>query len=66
MQCPRCGADNADNAAACAACRQDLSDINLTAARAAIDSTVASTGSGRSSHSRPGRVMMEGSDPGER
>ncbi len=38
MQCPKCGADNLDDAAACVACRQDLSNLNMTAARPGVDS----------------------------
>jgi tetratricopeptide (TPR) repeat protein/predicted Ser/Thr protein kinase len=66
MECPHCGAQNIDDAARCTACRQDLSDLNLTAARAAVEQTVASTGSGMRSPARPGRVIEEGSDLGER
>src|SRR2546421_8588766 len=39
MQCPKCGADNLNDAANCAACRSDLSDLNLTAARANVGSS---------------------------
>ncbi|HEY8131520.1 MAG TPA: protein kinase [Thermoanaerobaculia bacterium] len=74
MECPHCGAQNPDQAARCTACRHDLSDLNLTAARPSADlpplpkSFVQTTLAGDSgNHSaRPGRVIAEGMDLGER
>ena len=74
MECPHCGAQNPDEAARCTACRHDLSDLNLTAARPSADlpplpkSFVQTTLAGDSGdHSaRPGRVIAEGMDLGQR
>ena len=73
MQCPKCGADNPNDAASCAACRSDLSDLNLTAARANVGSSPVSfdlvrptaVGSGERSGRAP-RGIVEGTDLGDR
>ena len=75
MQCPRCGAENPNDAASCTACRKDLSDLNLTAARATggspaefelVRPTIVGGPSGeRSAPSLRGSIK-EGADLGER
>jgi len=74
MECPHCGAQNPDEAARCTACRQDLSDLNLTAARPGTGSPSSPksfvrttiTGDSGEHSARPSRVIAEGMDLGER
>src|SRR5205085_5597380 len=74
MQCPKCGAENPNDAVRCTACRNDLSDVNLTAARPRTGSSPISFELGQStvggaSQSHPinsSRGITPGTDLGER
>ena len=75
MQCSKCGAENPSDAARCTVCRNDLSDVNLTAARPGTGSSPVSfelvqpTVVGAASGERPihhSRGITEGSDLGDR
>jgi tetratricopeptide (TPR) repeat protein/predicted Ser/Thr protein kinase len=75
MQCSKCGAENPSDAARCTVCHNDLSDINLTAARASTGSSpvefelVRPTVVGAPSGERPihqSRGISEGTDLGDR